>query len=147
MKSVLRMSCIAAALLAPIAFTVSGAGEPPSVEDAGHLSGLMAKITLLNGATRTVKLEGVGCPVSICSRTAIKGKSERDSLVRTWLDSLAAIQDTTVDSALFVMKDGTAQRRSLVKNFRVLYLANGLGWTEKVDLAKIQSIEFLQPPR
>jgi hypothetical protein len=107
----------------------------------------MAKITLPDGATRMVKLEGVGCAVSICSRTVIKGKTEGDSLVRTWLDSLAAIKDTTVDAAVFVMKDGTEQRRSLVTDFRVLYLANRLGETEKLDLAKIKSIEFFAPER
>jgi hypothetical protein len=149
--NILRTSCITAGLLVPISLAVSGANAPSLIGDAsqrqGHLSGLMAKITLPDGATRMVKLEGVGCAVSICSRTVIKGRTEGDSLVRTWLDSLAAIKDTTVDAAVFVMKDGTEQRRSLVTDFRVLYLANRLGGTEKLDLAKIKSIEFFAPER
>ena len=143
--STLRMGWIAIGLLAPITF-MSGANGPPSVEQ-GHLSGMTARITLPNGVTRTVKLEGVGCTASICSRTAIKGKGEHDALVRAWFDSIAAIKDTTESDALFVMKDGTQRRMSLVTDFRVLYLANPSGAAEKLDLAKAKSIEFLSPGR
>jgi hypothetical protein len=88
------------------------------------------------------RLEGVGCSASICSRTVIKSNAGSDSLVKTWLDSIAAIRDTTASDALFVLKDGTARRLSLVTDFRVLYLANRLGGTEKLDLAKVKSVEF-----
>src|SRR5205807_1615652 len=103
-------------------------------------------ITLLDGATRTVQLEGVGCPVNICSRTLIKGKTEGNALIRTWLDSIAVIKNTTENDALFVLKSGTQKRMSLVTDFRVLYLANQLGGTQKVDLAKVRSVEFLGSP-
>ena len=63
--------------------------------------------------------------------------------MRTWFDSLAAIKDTTATDALFVLKDGTSQRMSLVNDFRVLYLAARLGGTEKLDLAKVKAVEFL----
>lgn len=149
----LRTSCIAVVLLVPIAFTMKGASEPgqgtnvnqPSRQ--GHASGLMAKITLPDGTSRTARLEGVGCPVAICSRVAIKGKAKGDSLVRARLDTIAAIKDTTADDALFVRKDGTQQRLALMQDFRVLYLANRNGSTEKLDLTKVKSLEFLAPAK
>jgi hypothetical protein len=63
--------------------------------------------------------------------------------VRTWLDNLVAIRDTTERDALFVMRDRTSRRMSLLTDFRVLYLAKRLGGSEKLDLAKVQSVEFL----
>jgi hypothetical protein len=145
-KLSLRMSCIfAVALLSQVAITVSGASGPSKVEQ-GHLSGLMAKITLPGGATRTVRLEGVGCAASICSRTTIKGRTGHDALQSTWLDSIAAIKGTTEADALLVMKDGTERRLSLVTDFRVLYVRNGSGAAEKLDLAAVKSVEFTSPP-
>lgn len=152
MKIIFRIGSFAACLLAAVPFT-SAVSAPPSPVDQGqqsangHLTDLMAKIILRDGTTRMVKLEGVGCLQSICSRTAIKAKAKTDSLVRTWIDGLAAIKDTTAADALFVLKDGTSQRMSLLSDFRVLYLANRLGGTEKLDLAKVKAIEFLPSGR
>jgi hypothetical protein len=144
--SALRIGYIAIGLLAPVAFTMRGASAPPAVEQ-GHLSGMTAKITLPDGATRSVKLEGVGCSASLCSRTAIKGKGEHDSIVRTWFDTIAAIRDATDSDALFIMRDGTQRRMFLMADFRVLYLANPSGATEKLDLARVKSIEFFAPSK
>jgi hypothetical protein len=137
----MRLAAIAVVLLVPIVFTMK------AESGQGHASGLSARITLPDGTSRTVKLEGVGCPVGICSRVAIKGIAPGDSTVSTWLDTIAAIKDTTESDALFVKKDGTAQRLSLVYDFRVLYLANRLGGNEKLDLTKIKSLEFLTPAK
>jgi hypothetical protein len=153
MNATFRIGSIATLLLAAIPFAKNAASGSLSVLEAdqqaaaGHLSGLTAKITMRDGATRTVKLEGVGCPLGLCSRTAIKAKTGADSLVKTWFDCLAAITDTTPNDALFVLKDGTRQRMSLVHDFRVLYLANRLGGTEKLDLAKVKAVEFLASAR
>jgi hypothetical protein len=136
----LRMSFMALALLTPIGFTMRGASRLPQVEE-GHVSGLTAKITMPSGFTRTVKIEGVGCTASLCSRTAIRGKVEHGSIAKTWFDMIAAIKDTAENEALFVMRDGTQRRLSLLNDFRVLYLAPG----EKLDLAKVKSIEFVTP--
>lgn len=151
MKVIFRVGSFAACLLAAVPFT-SAVSAPPSAVDQGqsangHLTGIMAKITMRDGTTRTVKLEGVGCLQSICSRTAIKATTKTDSLVRTWFDGLATIKDTTDADALFVLKDGTSQRMSLLSDFRVLYLADRLGGTEKLDLAKVKAIEFLASGR
>src|SRR5215831_14419116 len=133
MKNMFRAGAIVAGLAVAV-FTSGASGPSPAinvdeVSASHHLSGLI-RITMRDGATRTVKLEGVGCMQNICSRTAIKAKSESDSLVRTWLDGLKAIQDTTSSDALFVMKDGTSKRMSLLTDFRVLYLTNRLGGAE-----------------
>ena len=134
------------ALLFPISFAILGgtreSSEPDKTEQ-GHSSGLTARIVMADGTNRTARLEGVGCTVSICSRVAIEGKSENKSPVRSWLDAIAEIRDTTANDALFVMKDGTARRLSLMKDFRVLYLATRISGTEKLDLAKVKSVEFL----
>ena len=153
MTITVRIGSIAACLLAVSPFTTNGASGPTSAVDIerqsvpGHASRLTARITMRDGGTRTVTLEGVGCSQSICSRTSIKAKAEGDSLVRTWFDSLAAIQDSTASDALFILKDGTSRRMSLINDFRVLYLANRLGGTEKLDLAKVKVVEFLAPAR
>jgi hypothetical protein len=152
MKVRFRIGFLAACLLAVVPFT-NGASAPRSAVDQnqqsanGHLTGLMAKITMRDGTTRTVKLEGVGCLQSICSRTAIKAKEKTDSLVRTWFDSLVAIKDTTASDALFVLKDGTSRRMSLVNDFRVLYVATWLGGTDRFDLSRVKAVEFLAPER
>jgi hypothetical protein len=45
------------------------------------------------------------------------------------------------------LKDGSAQRLSLIKDFRVLYLSKPTGGTEKLDLAHVKSVEFLGSAR
>lgn len=142
----LRIISLTAVLLLPITFAARGASESPE-DPQGHLSKLTARITTTDGTSRTVVLEGIGCSASICSRTVIKSKAPNDSRVNTWLDSLAAIKDTTATDALFVLKDGTARRLSLVNDFRVLYLAGHLGATEKLDLARVKSVEFAPAAR
>ena len=133
----LRMMILGAALFSPAAFTTRlVSGEPAR--------GLMAKITLLNGSTQTMKFEGVGCTSSICSRTVLKSKTG-DSAVSTRLDGIAAIKDVRDGDALFVLRDGKEQRMSLLTDFRVLYLTNSRGASEKVDLATVKNVEFLAP--
>jgi hypothetical protein len=141
MKHALRISCLAAGILAPALFPAIGEPEPQAAR--GHQSGLMAKVTLPDGTTRVAKLEGVGCPLTICSRKAIKANAEAGATLCAWLDNLAAIRDTTPGDALFVWKDGTSKRMSLLNDFRVLYLGGPSHNPEKLDLAKIKSIELL----
>jgi len=106
-------------------------------------AGLTAKITLPDGATRVAKVEGIGCSVAICSRVAIKGGTQGDSLVQKSLRSIAAIKDTNHGHALLVLKNGTEARVSLIRDFRVLYLANPAGGDDKLDLANVKSVEFV----
>ncbi len=124
---------------------ISGALFLPSTS----LWGLTARITMSDGTTRTATFQGVGCSSSICSRIAIKGKAN-GTPVTTRLDSIAAIRDTTPDSALLVLKDGTTRRLTLINDFRVIYLDNRSGGKqieEKLDLARTRSIEFIATPK
>ena len=107
---------------------------------------LVAKMMLLNGGSRTIAIEGVGCSEAICSRVAVRSRADDHSPVtRTWLDTIAAIQDITPKDALFVLKDGTARRLSVVHDNRFLYFADQRGAERKIDMADIKSIEFLAP--
>jgi len=68
-------------------------------------------------------------------------------VTNTWLDTIAAIKDITSDGALFVLKNGTSRRLSVVHDNRFIYFADQQGAEKKIDLAGIQSIEFLAPGR
>jgi hypothetical protein len=81
-------------------------------------------------------------------------------LVNTWLDTIAAIKDTTEDDALFVLKNGTEQRLSFVHGMtgaydgrnkqsytRFLYATNQFGVERTIDLAKVESVEFFASER
>jgi hypothetical protein len=138
----LRIGCVAMVLVIP-AFTSGGATLPSQVE--GHRSGMMAKVVSADGTSRTVRLEGVGCTESVCSRVFIRSKGKSGAPLRTWFDSIASIKDGTAADALFVMKDGTERRLSFVTDFRVLYVSSRNDGTQKLDLAKIRSVEFLSP--
>lgn len=136
-------------MVLPVIVTVFGAmggawtSSPLVGEEREHRSSLTAKLTLLSGATRAVTLEGVGCSSSMCSRVSVNGTFARESVVsRTWLDSIAMIRDVTRDDALFVFKDGSERRLSVVPLNRVLYLRNQWGGREKLDLTRVKSLEF-----
>ena len=140
----LRIGCVAMVLLVP-AFKSGASSLPSQVE--GHRSGVTARIISADGTSRTVRLEGVGCTESMCSRVFIRSKGESGVPLRTWFDSVAAIKDPTANDALFVMRDGTERRLALVSDFRVLYVSNRKGATEKLDLSTIRSLEFLDPAK
>jgi hypothetical protein len=138
----LRIVFLATALAGSALYSASRGTDVDQAFAKGHLTGVTAQLTLRDGTVQPVKLEGVGCPQGICSRTAIHGKAGAEPDVRAWLDSLAAIRDITATEALFVGKDGTTRRMSLLYDFRVLYLANYLGGPDKIDLSKLRSVEF-----
>lgn len=138
----LRTSCMAIAFLVSLPLAQRGATTHAPIAD-GHASEILTKISFRDGITRTVRLEGVGCTSSMCSRTAIKGQTKEKGIVSIWLDTIAAIRDTTDANALFIMRDETRQRFGLLKDFRVLYLASSSGVPEKVDLSRIKTVEFV----
>ena len=139
---ILRIGCVAMVLSIP-AFTSGEASLPSQVE--GHRSGMMARLVSADGKSRTVRLKGVGCTESMCSIVFLRSKGENGAPRHTWLDSIASIRDTTATDALFVMKDGTERRHTLVTDFRILYVSSPNGRTEKLDLTKIRSLELLDP--
>lgn len=82
MKVISRIGCLPACLLAVVRFTTGASGHSSTIDvdeqlPHRHASGLMAIITLRGGASRNVKLEGVGCPQSICSRTQSRPRLSR----------------------------------------------------------------------
>jgi len=138
----LKMDCIAVALVCQITLTSAGSTQLPGAGE-GHHSGLLATVTAADGTIRTVKLEGVGCSASMCSRSLIKIKNERNSVESVWLDRISEIRETTDTNALFLMRDGAQRRLSLVTDFRVLYLGSGPGSPAKLDLGKVRSLQFI----
>ena len=132
----IRMTILAAAL------SVAGGVDV----SAGHSASLNARLTLLNGTTRTVALEGVGCPVSLCSRVVVKSTARGEpEPIETLLNTISAIKDITKDDALFVFKNGVERRLAVVPLNRVLYLETQSGIADKIELATVRSIEFLEP--
>jgi hypothetical protein len=147
-----RLATLVAAIvvLGGLAIAFSAA-SPTKLE--GHSSNLMARITMPDGASRTVVVQGVGCNVSMCSRVAVRSKGEPDARltalglhkeVKTWLDSIATITDITSHDAFFAFKDGSSSRRlSIIDGNRFLYFTSLYFDFDKIDVAKVQSVEFL----
>ena len=117
----------------------------PFLNDDGHRSSLPIRLTMLNGIERTVTLEGVGCPVSMCSRVRVRSTKANN----VWLDgvaSVSAIQNGALGTvkAIFSLKSGGESHESVVAGNRVLYVKDGRGRHEKLDLADVSRISFLQ---
>ena len=122
-------------------------GRPKPQSAERHASRLMARVTLPDGRFQTVTLDGFGCSAAICSRVFVEGRTDNGSAAKIWIDVLSAIRDITADSALFVMKDGTQRRLSLITDFRVLYLQEGIAKPQKLDLSKIQALQMVETNR
>jgi hypothetical protein len=141
--NLLQVVLMGAGVLAPVTMSIGAAnrvapaGEPASI--------LKARLTLLNGASRLVTLEGVGCTRSICSRTHIEGTAGHQPSTIAF-SAIGTIQNTTPKSALFVLQDGARQSMSLIEDFRVLYLLDEAGRSQKVDLAEVKSLQFMPNP-
>ena len=127
---------------------IAGGHRAVPAEASADSVPLVARMTLANGSLRTVSFEGVGCSEALCSRVAVRSRSEDGSRVTTTrLDTIAAIKDIASGCALFVLKDGTSRRVSVVHDNRFVYFADQHGADKKIDLAGIESIEFLAPVR
>jgi hypothetical protein len=147
--------CSTILLVIAIGVLVGGAAtfSPARPVDAGfgHSSNLTAKITMPDGSSRSIIVQGVGCIVGMCSRVAVRSKESSARLaaaglhkeMSTWLDSLAAIKDITENDALFVFKDGSTRRLSIVNGNRFFYFTNAHFASGKIDVMKVRSIEFL----
>src|SRR5579871_4020506 len=117
----------------------------PLPDDSGHRSSLPIRVLMLNGVERTLTLEGVGCPISMCSRVRVRNTMAAN----VWLDGVAgvsSIRDTTSGTvkAIFNFKNGEERQESVVAANRVLYVKDARGRHEKLDLANISQISFLQ---
>ena len=96
-------------------------------------------------------LAGVSALILACTLPAApisytfsgNGTGTMDGSSFTDANFLVTLTGDTADVALFVMRDGSELRLRLVPDFRVLYLIRANGVREKMDLAKIRSLEFL----
>lgn len=129
-----RLVLLGVGMLGPVAIATSA---------ANRTSGFSARLTLPNGDTQLVKLEGVGCTVSICSRTHIEGHARNASLEAVEFDAIRKIESIPQNRVTLLMKDGSSQAMSLVTDFRVLYLRSESGAPEKLDFSEVKSVEFL----
>src|SRR5580704_3050994 len=67
----------------------------PAMDDhTGHRSSLRVRVTMLDGTTRKMTIQGVGCTESLCSRVRAKDTTT-DSV---WLDGLASVRTVSHDA-------------------------------------------------
>jgi hypothetical protein len=123
----------------------TSANSTPLPDDRGHRSSLPITLTMLNGVETTVTLEGVGCRTSMCSRVRVRNTTANN----VWLDGVASvrsIQDTASGTvkAIFDFKNGGESQESVVAGNRVLYVKDGHGRQQKLDLGDISRISFLR---
>jgi hypothetical protein len=111
--------------------------------DPRHRSSLRARVTMVDGSTRSITLHGVGCTDSICSRVRAKDTASDD----VWLDGLASVRNISHKTsgpvtADFTFKDGVERHVSIVELNRVLYIEGRFGLTHQLDLARLTRIDF-----
>jgi hypothetical protein len=132
----MRIAVIAAACL------VGGKGIASLEANAGHKTSLPALLTMADGTTKAVTLEGVGCTAAMCSRVRAR-ESNSDSI---WLDGLTSIRKihdaNGIVQATFTFKNGIEREGSIAQDNRVLYISHCLGNSEKLDLAHIHRVDF-----
>jgi hypothetical protein len=142
-----RITYFISLLLIVATLTLQGASGPSSRTNGNssqeHIPGLTAKVTLANGATEIVRIDGIGCTESMCSMLLTKAKTAGNTVVEIWFDSIAAIRDIRQNDAVFVTKDGAERRLTFISDFRVLYVSNGDGAKKKIDLAKIKALDVV----
>jgi hypothetical protein len=98
---------------------------------------------MTDGTTRTVTVQGVGCPVGMCSKVRAKDINGND----LWLDGLASVCDISQNpdgpvTATFKFKDGEEHQAAIVALNRVLYVKGQFGSSKKLDLAAVTKIDF-----
>ena len=98
---------------------------------------------MVDGTSRAITLQGVGCTTGMCSRVRAK-----DSKAETlWLDGLASVQQISHEAtgpvdAMVTFRDGSQRHTSIVATNRVLYVHGRFWRTEKLDLASLTRIDF-----
>ena len=104
-------SCSRVSVFSPAVVVLGGTIGAPltaSFDLDGHESSLRARVTISDGTSRRITLQGVGCAQGMCSRVRM-----RDSKTGgVWLDRLASVRDisqiaTGPVHAVFTFKDGS----------------------------------------
>jgi hypothetical protein len=134
-------------VLVAVCCLVGGKGIASVEANAGHKTSLPAVITMADGTTKAITLEGVGCTASMCSRVRAR-ENNSDSI---WLDGLTSmrhIRDANgAVQATFTFNNGIEREGSIAQDNRVLYISRWLGNPEKLDLARIHRIDFVSRKR
>jgi hypothetical protein len=149
MKILCLVSRIAAITI--VCFLVSGAASiagpwlPLPAVDAsnGHQSSVRARVTLVDGTSRAITIQGVGCTESICSRVRAKDTRADD----VWLDRLVSVREISHNAegpvrAILTFTDSPERQVSIIQGTRVIYVEGRFGRTEKLDLASLARIDF-----
>src|SRR6266542_7092528 len=69
------------------------------------------RLTFRDGSSQFVRLDGVGCDESICSRTVVNTRTVASATIHhTRLDDVVAVQSINDAAAVFAFKDGSTQR-------------------------------------
>jgi hypothetical protein len=140
MKRVIATSVMFAIVLFIVPLRVAGGTQ--AQEPAAHAPRLV-RLGLKDGSSTVVRLDGVGCDESICSRVAVGSRAVGNALINhTRFDTMAAIREISNDSAVFVLKDGSTHRVSVIPDNRVLYVIALDGHTQKIGLRQVKSIQF-----
>jgi hypothetical protein len=131
-------------LLAAVVLLGGTVGVPTTApfDLEGHESSLRATVTMTDGTSHTIALQGVGCAQGMCSRVRVRD-TKAESL---WLDRLASVHDISQNAegpvqAVFMFKDGSSRETSITALNRVLYVGSRL-WTHKLDLTGVTKIDF-----
>jgi hypothetical protein len=140
MKRLIATSVVFAVVLFIVPLhVISGTPAKESTAQAMRL----VRLGLQDGSSKVARLDGVGCDESICSRIAVNSRAVGNVIVnRTRFDSIAAIREISNDSAVFVLKDGSTHRVSVIPDNRVLYVIASDGHTQKIGLRQVKSIQF-----
>lgn len=144
MKKNSRGKLIAAAIL--LVFTAGSAQRPQVRNIEGHLSPLMAKVTLYSGATRDVLVIGRGSPNNIRDTHRFSGDSESGA-VDIWFDTVVAIKNTGKDEVTLVLKNGNERILNMSNARNALAIVNSDDSTETIELSQVKKVEFLKPAR
>lgn len=124
------MMIVLSVALGTFALPVRGLSKP-----AGAAQGRRVRLTLRDGSSQSVRLEGVGCDRAICSRVAINGGVS--------LDRLDAIREVCDGHAQFVFSDGTERGITVIPDNRVLYVTGADGRARKIHLDAVTSLRFM----
>jgi len=140
-RTIVTVAVLALGLLFVPLHIVGGAPIKESTAQAARL----VRLRLKDGSSKIVRLDGVGCNESICSRVVVNSRTVGDVIAnRTRFDDIAAIREICDDTALFVFKDGTKRRVSVVPDNRVLYVIASGGRPQNIGLRDVQAVDFDQ---
>jgi hypothetical protein len=145
------MKCIVLLMLAFVLAPLSSISKWTEVAFAAasetRAPGLTLRLIPLNGPSRVQTLDGIGCSEAICSRVFVRTfvEDEDRTVARDIpLDTVAAIEPLGAGHARVRFISGTVQRLVVPIGWRVLYLLDDAGRTQKVDLSELHSIEVLR---